>query len=84
MAHRSSYLTALPFKSEVPDGNYSYSTTNVDFSASYRFTDQLKVTFDALNLTNQAADQYSGKMRKAQRVFSKTGRQYFLGVAYTF
>jgi hypothetical protein len=44
----------------------------------------VKFTFDALNLTNQAADQYSGKIRKSQRVFSKTGRQFFLGAAYTF
>ncbi|MBW8814016.1 MAG: TonB-dependent receptor [Caulobacterales bacterium] len=84
LAYRSAYLTALPFKSEVPDGNYSYATTNIDLSASYKFSDHLKVTFDALNLTNQEADQYSGKLRKAQRVYSTTGRQFFLGVNYTF
>jgi TonB-dependent receptor len=84
LAYRSAYLTALPFKSEVPDGNYSYATTNVDLSASYKFSDRLKATFDALNLTNQEADQYSGKLRKAQRVYSTTGRQFFLGLSYTF
>lgn len=84
LAYRDAYLTALPFKSEVPDGNYSYPTTNLDASASYAINKHLKITADALNLTNQHADQYSGKLRKAQRVYSTTGRQFFLGVAYTF
>ena len=84
VAYRDEYLTALPFKSEVPDANGSYATTNVDASASYKLTPHLKLTFDALNLTNQAADQWSGKVRRAQRVFSVTGRQFFLGASYTF
>ena len=84
LAYRDAYLTALPFKAEVPDGNYSYATTNLDASASYAINKHLKITADALNLTNQPADQYSGKVRKAQRVYSTTGRQFFLGVAYTF
>ena len=84
LAYRDAYLTALPFKASLPDGNYSYPTTNVDASAQYKLNDHVKFTFDALNLTNQAADQYSGKVRKAQRVYSLTGRQFFLGAAYTF
>jgi len=84
VAYRDEYLTALPFKSEVPDANGSYATTNVDASASYKLTPNLKLTFDALNLTNQAADQWSGKVRRAQRVYSVTGRQFFLGASYTF
>ncbi|MFM5931169.1 MAG: TonB-dependent receptor, partial [Novosphingobium sp.] len=75
VAYRAAYLTALPFKAEVPDGNYSYATTNVDASVSYKFNNHFKVTIDALNLTNQAGDQYSGALRQSQRVFSKTGRQ---------
>lgn len=84
VAYRGAYLTALPFKAEVPDGNYSYATTNVDASASYKVNDNLKLTVDALNLTNQAGDQYSGALRQSQRVFSKTGRQFFFGASYTF
>jgi TonB-dependent receptor len=84
VAYRDAYLTALPFKAEVPDGNYSYATTNIDASMSFKVSDHFKITADALNLTNQAADQYSGKVRKSQRVFSTTGRQFFLGASYTF
>lgn len=84
LAYRSAYLVALPFKAELPDGFYGYATLNVDASASYKWNNRVKFTFDALNLTNQAADQYSGKVRKAQRVYSKTGRQFFAGVSYSF
>jgi TonB-dependent receptor len=84
LAYRSAYLTALPFKAEVPDGNYSYATTNLDASMSFKVSDHIKITADALNLTNQAADQYSGKVRKSQRVFSTTGRQFFLGASWAF
>jgi outer membrane receptor protein involved in Fe transport len=84
MAYRDQYLTALPFKSEVPDANGSYATLNLDASASFNLTKHFKITADALNLTNQPADQFSGEIRKAQRVFSTTGRQFFLGASYTF
>ncbi len=84
LAYRDAYLTALPFKAEVPDGNYSYATTNVDAALSYKVTNHFKISIDALNLTNQAGDQYSGRLRQSQRVFSKTGRQFFFGASYTF
>jgi iron complex outermembrane receptor protein len=84
VAYRDEYLTALPFKSEVPDANGSYATTNVDASFSYQLTPHFKLTADALNLTNQEADQWSGKQRRSQRVFSTTGRQFFFGGSYVF
>lgn len=84
VAYRDEYLTALPFKSEVPDANGSYATTNVDASISYQLTPHFKLTADALNITNQEADQWSGKQRRSQRVFSTTGRQFFFGGSYVF
>ena len=84
LAKRDPYLVALPFKAEVADGFGSYATTNIDASASYQITPKLKITFDALNLTNQAADQWSGKTRLSTRVYSITGRQFFLGASYAF
>ncbi|MEO5493670.1 MAG: TonB-dependent receptor [Sphingomonas sp.] len=84
LAYRSAYLIALPFKAGIADGFYSYGTTNVDASFSFALTKRFKITGDALNLTDQKGDQYSGKDRKAQRVFSTTGRQFFLGASYSF
>lgn len=84
IAYRDEYLFQLPIKSTLQDSYGFYATTNVDASASYKLSDNLKLTFDALNLTNQKGDQWSGKVRKSQRVYSETGRQFFLGAAYTF
>jgi TonB-dependent receptor len=83
-AYRSAYLIALPFKAGVADGFYSYGTMNVDASMSFAVTKRFKITADFLNLTDQKGDQYSGKDRKAQRVFSTTGRSVFFGAAYSF
>lgn len=84
VAYRSKYIVALPFKAGLNDAFGSYPTTNVDLSASYQLNKHLKLNFDALNLTDQAADQWSGETRLSQRVYSKTGRQFFFGAAYTY
>jgi TonB-dependent receptor len=84
VAYRDEYIVAFPFKAGVNDAFGSYATTNVDYSASYKLTPKLLIKFDALNLTDQKADQWSGETRRAQRVFSTSGRQFFLGASYTF
>ena len=84
VSYRDEYLIALPFKAELPDGFGSYATTNVDAALSYKITPNLKLTADALNLTNQEGDQWSGEVRRAQRVYSTTGRQFFLGASFSF
>ncbi len=84
VAYRDKYIVALPFKAGLNDAFGSYPTTNIDMSASYQLTPHVKINFDALNLSDQAADQWSGETRLSQRVYSKTGRQFFLGAAYTF
>jgi iron complex outermembrane recepter protein len=82
LAYRDDYIIGMPFKAGIPEGYYGYPTTNVDASFSFALTDRVKITGDALNLTNQPGDQYSGATRKAQRVYSTTGRQFFLGISY--
>jgi len=44
----------------------------------------VKLNFDALNLTNQATDNWSGEERRSQRVTSVTGRQFFVGAQYRY
>ncbi|WP_443749622.1 TonB-dependent receptor [Asticcacaulis solisilvae] len=84
VAYRDEYIVSFPFKAGVNDAFGSYATTNVDMSASYKLTPALTIKFDGLNLTDQKADQWSGKTRRAQRVYSTTGRQFFLGASYVF
>lgn len=84
IAYRDEYIVTFPFKAGVNDAFGSYATTNVDYSASYKLTPQVTLKFDALNLTDQKADQWSGKTRRSQRVYSTNGRQFFMGASYTF
>ncbi len=84
VAYRDEYIVAFPFKAGVNDAFGSYATTNVDMQVSYKLTPKLTLKFDGLNLTDQKADQWSGKTRRAQRVYSTTGRQFFLGASYNF
>jgi len=81
-AYRSRYLTTIPGR----DGNTSESTAstlNVDFSSSWAINDNFKLTFEALNLTDEVSDQYLSPDDRVS-FYHHYGRQYFLGARYTF
>lgn len=61
-------------------------TFNLDASASYQITDDVEVTFEALNLTDEANHQFvgDGLERQSTSVYHHTGRQYFVGARYRF
>ena len=85
LAERDDYLTAIPGR----NGTYverTEGTTNIDFSASYNFNDNLKLTFEALNLTDESENQRLDATIAPANVVSyyhETGRQFFLGVRYS-
>jgi outer membrane receptor protein involved in Fe transport len=56
----------------------------VDASMGFKLSEHFKLNFDALNLTNQSTDNWSGEERRSQRVTSVTGRQYFIGAQYNY
>src|SRR5690606_39310755 len=60
------------------------STTNIDMSASYQLNDNIKFTFEALNLTDQADDQWVDSAGNRLSYYHETGRQYYLGVQYKY
>lgn len=84
-AERDDYLTAVPGR----NGTYverTEGTTNIDISASYNFNDQLKLTFEALNLTDEAENQrLDATVLPANVVsyFHESGRQFYVGLRYT-
>jgi TonB-dependent receptor len=86
VADRDDYLTNVPGR----NGTYverTAGTTNLDFSAGYRINDQFRVTFEALNLTDEAENQRLDVTEAPSDVVSyyhETGRQFFLGVRYTY
>ena len=61
-------------------------TFNLDASASYELTDAVELTFEALNLTDEANHQFvgDGLDRESTSVYHHTGRQYFVGARYRF
>ena len=85
LAERDDYLTSVPGR----NGTYverTEGTTNVDFSANYNFNDNLKLTFEALNLTDESENQrLDATVLPANVVsyFHETGRQFYLGLRYT-
>lgn len=86
-SHRDKYLTrvlgqentaALP----VPyDG--TNETLNVDASLTYTFNDNLKFTVEGVNLTDEFQDQFNGE-NDLVNFYHHTGREYLIGVRYTY
>jgi iron complex outermembrane receptor protein len=83
-AYRDDYLQLVPIKNTLPDVRGSAPTMNLDASMSYKLSDHLKLNLDALNLTNQSTDNWSGEIRRSQRVTSVTGRQFFVGAQWNY
>jgi iron complex outermembrane receptor protein len=82
IAYRDEYLTAVP-GNDFNTWHGTNATTNIDMQASVNVTDSLKVSLEALNLTDEYADLYVDRDNRLN-VFTHTGRQLVLGVRYTF
>ncbi|WP_423603719.1 TonB-dependent receptor [Sphingomonas sp. MS122] len=83
-AYRSEYLRTVPLRAGLADATGSYSTFNLDASISYDVTPNFGISIDMLNLTDQATDFWDGKTIRDQQVYSKTGRQFFVGARFKF
>ena len=83
MAKRSKYLTT-PIGRELNDMEGTNPTTNIDASASYSINEQWKVSFEALNLTNEVDDQWVDSAGNRLTYYHETGRQYYVGFQYKF
>ena len=61
-------------------------TFNLDASASWQVTEQVQVTLEALNLTDEENHQFvgDGGSRESTSVYHHTGRQVFVGARYRF
>ncbi|WP_165356351.1 TonB-dependent receptor [Sphingosinicella sp. BN140058] len=79
-AYRSQYLRQVPLRAGLADATGSYSTFNVDASISYDITPNVGLNIDMLNLTDQPTDFWNGQTIRDQQVYSKTGRQFFVGL----
>lgn len=80
---RDDYLTTVPGR----NGNNvegTADTFNLDFSLSWRATDQLSFSLEGLNLTDDFQDQWVQSGVERLSYYHHTGRQYFVGVRYDY
>ncbi|MDE2111393.1 MAG: TonB-dependent receptor [Alphaproteobacteria bacterium] len=89
-AYRSSYLYLYPVAGGsdvlgygnsplVNDFGYSKNTLNVDASASYDINDNMELTLDALNLTNQPDRRWAYVNSPQVTNYASTGREIYIG-----
>jgi iron complex outermembrane recepter protein len=81
-AYRGNYPTTIPGR----NGNTLEATAetfNVDAAVSYALTDHIKISLEGINLTDEANDQFLTPDNRLS-FYHHFGRQYFLGVRYTY
>lgn len=80
--YRDSYLT----NTDLTNGNRAAgfnAATYVDVSAFYNVTDKLRLTFEGLNLTNEAEDQFTDVSDRVNS-YAKSGAQFLFGLRYSY
>ncbi|MES2157850.1 MAG: TonB-dependent receptor [Pseudomonadota bacterium] len=82
VAYRSKYLTAVP-GTEGNAYNGTNSTLNVDAQASYNITKKMKLSIEAINLTDAKNDQFVDETNRLN-VLTHSGRQFNFGMRYAF
>jgi TonB-dependent receptor len=82
-AYRSKYLTQVPASESGNDVHGNGSTFNLDASVQLTINDHFKLSFEAVNLTDQYQTQYVDS-RGMLSVYHHTGREFLAGVRYTF
>ena len=91
-AYRSRYLTTVPGRNIIiPPGTNSgqfaegtNSTLNIDFSSAWNVTENLTLTLEALNLTDEWQDQYIDSTANRLSYYHHQGRQYLVGGRFKF
>jgi iron complex outermembrane receptor protein len=81
-AYRDDYLTQVETSSSDQDEAGFHGTTYWDFSAFYNVNDNLKVTLEGINLSDEREEQYSDS---DDRLYNTTvsGRTFYLGLTYS-
>lgn len=80
---RDEYLTTVP-ASSGNDVEGKAATLNLDFSASYRLTEQIDLTFEAINLTDVYDERWINSERQNSLNYEHTGREFVVGFRYRY
>ncbi len=81
-AYRDKYLTGVP-AADFNNVQGTNSTTNIDAQVSYNIRDNLRISLEGLNLTDEYNDLYVDTDNRLN-AYTHTGRQYVVGLRYTF
>jgi iron complex outermembrane receptor protein len=84
VAYRSDYLQRVPAQNVANDVEGKNSTLNVDASASFQLNDNITITAEAINLTDEYNDQFVDRERNSPSVVHRTGRQFYIGARVRF
>lgn len=80
---RDEYLTTVP-AGNGNDVEGKAGTLNLDFKASYRLTDNIDLSFEAINLTDAYDERWVNSERQNNLNYEHTGREFLLGVRYRY
>lgn len=84
-SHRGEYnRNAISGRTNGNDTDFTRSATYVDMSTSYEFNDNFKLSLEALNLTEEFRTDYMDTAAERVENYFGTGRQYYLGVQYSY
>jgi iron complex outermembrane recepter protein len=84
-AFRSHYIVDANILSNYNNyGIFVKPTFNLDASTSYKVSENLMFTFDAMNLTDQAVNIYADKYAQRSYQYHETGRVFYIGAKYTY
>jgi TonB-dependent receptor len=94
-AYRAAYQTTYPLASGgcdpgqcdsplINDFIGSNETLNVDAAFTYKLTDNVTITAEALNLTDQPDERWAYQADPLVNSYGSTGRQYFVGARFIF
>ncbi len=82
-AYRSDYLTTVPGTEVGTTVQGTHATWNVDASAQFTITKNLKLTLEGINLTDAYQDQYI-QPGDLLSVYHHTGREFLFGVRVNY
>jgi TonB-dependent receptor len=80
-AYRDDYLTTVPGRNNN-DIEGTRATLNVDFMATWKYSDNLEFFFEGVNLTDEWDDQYVDSVGDRLSTYTRTGREYYLGLRF--
>ncbi|MBN1379943.1 MAG: TonB-dependent receptor [Gammaproteobacteria bacterium] len=82
LANRSGFLSQVPGRNNN-NLEGSHGTTNLDASFAYTVSDQLKLSLEVLNITDEADDQWVDINGDRPSYYHQSGVQYYLGASFS-